>query len=110
MTVLCLGKLSKFLDLESYFSPAIGAESRKTGQKSSHQYYLPQNYGRNMTNASGPAFNKKKYTDSVEEMPLRDRSRSSRQGGSGELDIELSDAITVKRDVDVRSEHGDVND
>ena len=110
MTVLCLGKLSKFLDLESYFSSAIGADSRKTAHKSSHQYYLPQNYGRNMTNASGPAFKKKMYTDSVEEIPLRDRSRSSRQGGSGELDVESSDAITVKRDVDVRSERGDVND
>ena len=105
MSVLCLGKLSKYLDLESYLSPAIGSSSRKLGSKTSHNYYLPHNYGRNTTNASGPTPSKKAYADSVEEMPLRDRSRSSRIGTSEEEDIELSDAITVKRDVEVRSEH-----
>lgn len=110
MSVLCLGKLSKFLDLESYLSPAIGAASRKLGSKTSQNYYLPQNYGRNNTDVSGPALSKKRYMDSVEEMPLRDRRTSSGHGENGELDIELNDAITVKRDVEVHSENGNVND
>ena len=108
MSVLCIGKLSKFLDLESYLSPAIGVSSRKLGSKTGKTYYLPHYYGQNSANATGPEASqrshKRTYGDSVEELPLRTRSKNGEQSSEG--DVELSDAITVKRDVTVRSERG----
>lgn len=111
MSLLCLGKLSKFLDLESYLSPAIGAASRKLASKNSKNYYLPHNYGHNSANATGPGTDKDPYRDSVEEVPLRARSGyMGSNGGSVEGEPDLSDAITVKRDVMVHSERGRVDD
>ena len=106
MTVLCLGKLSKLLDLESYLSPAIGASSRKLGSKSFKNYHVPHYYGQNLANATGgPQVHTRTFGDSVEELPLRTRSKNG-DSRSLEGDSELSDAITVKRDVIVRSERG----
>ncbi|KAK3066997.1 hypothetical protein LTR53_016380 [Teratosphaeriaceae sp. CCFEE 6253] len=110
MSLLCMGKLSKFLDLESYLSPAIGAASRKLGSKNSKNYYLPHNYGHYSANATGPEADKDPYRDSVEEVPLRARSGCmGSDGGSVEGNPDVSDAITVIRDVIVHSEHGRVD-
>ena len=107
LSVLCIGKLSKFLDFESYLSSAIGASSRKQGQRAGHDYYLRHYYGQNSSSATGPVHSqrtpKRTYGDSVEELPLRTYSNN---GGRSKDDVELSDAIMVKRDVTVSSENG----
>ena len=111
MSVLCIGKLSKFLDLESYLSPAIGATSRKQAQEGGRDYYLRHYFGQNSASATGPANSqrtqKRTYGDSVEELPLRIYSNSG--GHSKDGDFETSDAITIKRDVIISSENGSLS-
>lgn len=112
MCVLCIGKLSRFLDLESYLSPAIGASSRRLPPDSIKNHYLAHYYGQNSANATGPGGSqrghKKTYGDSVEELPLTTNSKSEGHNGEqhSEGDVELNDVIMVKRDVVVRSESG----
>ena len=111
MSVLCIGKLSKFLDLESYLSPAIGATSRKQAKEVGRDYYLRHYYGQNSASATGPTRSqrtpRRTYGDSVEEMPLRKYSNSGGQSKDG--DVEASEAITIKRDVIVSSENGSLS-
>ena len=112
LSVLCIGKLSKFLDLESYLSTAIGATSRKLGPDSSRHNYLPYYYGQNSAGATGPKASqpshKRTFGDSVEELPLRASNKNGEHSGEqqSEDNVELNDAITVKRDVIIRSESG----
>lgn len=100
---MCVGKLSRYIDFESYFSSAIGASSRKLDRKQRKNPCVPHDFAQTTSYATGP---KNRDADSMDEITLRGVSRSSQQDGSDRDGHKISDAIRVKRDIDVHSEHG----
>ncbi|RMZ02794.1 hypothetical protein D0860_07069 [Hortaea werneckii] len=107
MSVLCLGKISRHLDLESYLSPSIGGPSRRRSSSiAKHCAQLPRHSREITTHVSGPSNGSRgtesQGTESIEEVLLR-KQMLNRQPECANGDLELSEHITVQHDIEIQS-------
>ncbi|RMZ04721.1 hypothetical protein D0864_02665 [Hortaea werneckii] len=110
MSVLCLGKISRHLDLESYLSSSIGGPSRRRSSSIAKQFAeLPRHSREITTHVSGPSNGSRdtqsRGTESIEEVPLRKQMTMNRQPDHPNGDLELSEHITVQHDIEIQSIH-----
>ncbi|RMY62494.1 hypothetical protein D0863_10954 [Hortaea werneckii] len=110
MSVLCLGKVSRHLDLESYLSSSIGGPSRRRSSSIAKQCAkLPRHSREITTQISGPSTGSRGTeslgTEKIEEVPLRKQMIINRQSEHANGELELSEHITVQHDIEVQSIH-----
>ncbi|RMY86897.1 hypothetical protein D0861_05653 [Hortaea werneckii] len=106
MSVLCLGKISRHLDLESYLSSSIGGPSRRRSSSIAKQSaQLPRHSREITTHVSGPSNGSRdtqsRGTESIEEVPLRKTMTMNRQSEHPNRDLELGEHITVQHDIEI---------
>ena len=110
MSVLCLGKMSRHLDLESYLSSSIGGPSRRRSSSIAKQCaQLPRHSREITTHVSGPSNGSRgtqsRGAESIEEVPLRKQMTMTRQPEYANGELEHSEHITVQHDIEVQSIH-----
>ncbi|OTA36844.1 hypothetical protein BTJ68_02633 [Hortaea werneckii EXF-2000] len=110
MSVLCLGKISRHLDLESYLSSSIGGPSRRRSSSIAKQSaQLPRHSREITTHVSGPSNGSRdtqsRGTESIEDVPLRKTMTMNKQPEHPNPDLEFSEHITVQHDIEIQSIH-----
>ncbi|RMY22777.1 hypothetical protein D0867_02492 [Hortaea werneckii] len=110
MSVLCLGKVSRHLDLESYLLSSIGGPNRRRSSSIAKQCTKLPRHSRDITtHVSGPSTGSRGTeswgTEKIEEVPLRKQMIMNRQSEHANDELELSEHITVQHDIEVQSIH-----
>ncbi|KAI7487694.1 hypothetical protein KC351_g2466 [Hortaea werneckii] len=110
MSVLCLGKISRHLDLESYLSSSIGGPSRRRSSSIAKQSAQLPRHSREITiHVSGPSNGSRdtqsRGTESIEDVPLRKTMTMNKQPEHPNPDLEFSEHITVQHDIEIQSIH-----
>jgi len=104
MSVVCLGKLSKYYQLESYLSSAIGASSRKRSSGVSKHSKFGYYQATSSANASGGEPVESPVRLSGSGLQFRTRLASIDAGTDKRGDLESGDFITVRTEVVVSRE------